>query len=98
MRQRHAHIFERETLEHYVEPSWVATRLFEVEQFPGTVWDPACGWGTITTAAQQAGHDVVGSDVVDRQRHQLSENFRQTDFLHCTSGPRQPFSVVESAV
>jgi hypothetical protein len=81
MRKRDSHIFAKAKNGWYVEPAWCARRLFEEEKFPGAVWDPACGWGTITTAAKAAGYDVLGSDIVDRKRHKLDRNFVRMDFL-----------------
>jgi hypothetical protein len=81
MRQRKAHIFEKEKHGHYVEPSWCSERLFEVEKFAPVIVDPACGWGTILRSAQATGaYRVIGSDIVDRRKHRL-KNFTTLDFL-----------------
>lgn len=64
-----AHSWEREKHEHYVEPHWCSERLFAVEQFEGAIWDPCCGFGRIPEAARRAGHEAVGTDVVDRGWH-----------------------------
>jgi hypothetical protein len=61
-----AHIFARERSDHYVDPPWISRRLFEVEQFDGSIVDPACGWGTIVIEARRAGYNAAGSDIVDR--------------------------------
>jgi hypothetical protein len=93
---RDSHIFAKAKSGFYVEPSWCSERLFDVEKFTGTIWDPACGWGTITTAAVKHGYDVTGSDIVDRRRHGLNSNFSRRDFLThepCWSPPFD-FSVV----
>ena len=82
MRRRAAHIFPKATDGFYVEPSWVSRRLFEVEDFSGQIiYDPACGWGTILKAAIAAGYGAIGSDIIDRKRHQLGEQFHKYDFL-----------------
>jgi hypothetical protein len=81
MKRRDAHIFEKAKDGFYVEPSWCSARLFEVEKFADTIYDPACGWGTILRSAQAAGyHNVTGGDVVDRRQYRFS--FRRTDFLN----------------
>src|SRR6516164_340204 len=54
-RPRNSHIFARDPYELYVEPSWTSKRLFAVEQFPGTSWDPCCGTGTIPKEASATG-------------------------------------------
>jgi hypothetical protein len=64
-----AHAWEREKHEHYVEPHWCSERLFAVEKFEGPIWDPCCGFGRIPEAARRAGHQAVGTDIVDRGWH-----------------------------
>jgi hypothetical protein len=81
IRPRRAHIFAKEQRGHYVEPSWVSRRLFEVEKFSGEIHDPAVGWGTILFEAYDRGYEVSGADIIDRRRHQLGERFVKRDFL-----------------
>lgn len=78
-----AHIWERETHEHYVEPEWVSRRLFEVERFEGIITDPCCGLGRIPQEAMKAGYVMIAGDIVDRgyasggdflEQHELHEN------------------------
>ncbi len=92
MKARRAHIFAKERHGHYVEPSWVSARLFEVDDLgpPHTlIYDPSCGWGTILRSAIDAGYRAAGSDIVDRlHRRQLGltkTRFYKWDFLngHC---------------
>jgi hypothetical protein len=83
VRRRQAHIFEKEKRGHYVEPAWCSRRLFEVEEFFGDIYDPACGWGTILKEARNFGYGISGSDIVDRRRHCLGSSFRKHDFLTC---------------
>jgi hypothetical protein len=61
-----AHSWEREALEHYVEPFWCSERLFVEEKFEGPVWDPCCGFGRIVISATKAGLLAVGTDIRDR--------------------------------
>jgi len=75
-----AHIWDREPDGFYVEPFWVSERLFEVEKFTTSVWDPCCGIGHIAESACRAGYDVFASDIVDRgYQHQRA----CLDFLQC---------------
>lgn len=62
-KQRAAHIWERSENDAYVEPGWCSARLFEAEDFVETVWDPACGLGTICGMADAAGLKCWGSDI-----------------------------------
>jgi len=66
LRKLDAHQWQRDQHEHYVEPEWVARRLFEVEPFIVNIWDPACGFGRIPDAARAAHHVCIATDIVDR--------------------------------
>jgi hypothetical protein len=61
-----AHVWAKEALGFYVEPQWCSERLFQVEQFDGAIWDPACGLGRITEAARRVGYTSYATDIVDR--------------------------------
>jgi len=61
-----AHIWARAEHGFYIEPQWVDRRLFEVEQFVGTIADRACGLGRIPESARHAGYRTVGTDIVNR--------------------------------
>lgn len=64
---KNAHIFEREENDHYVEQDWTVDLLLDAITFTGSVWDPACGFGTIPKACQRAGiKHVIGTDLIDR--------------------------------
>ena len=45
LRPKNAHIFAKAEGLHYVDLEWLSVRLFEVEHFPGLIWDPFAGWG-----------------------------------------------------
>lgn len=79
-RKRDSHIFDRDKLDHYVEPNWTSERLFEVEGFEGPVLDPCCGWGRIPVAAYKAGHKIMASDIVVRWKVE-SIPYRRMDFF-----------------
>lgn len=86
-----AHIWQRETHEHYVEPHWCSERLFQEEQFDSVVWDPCCGFGRIPESAKLAGYTEIGTDIVDRGYRGL---FGTCDFLTSDRVIPQKFSVV----
>jgi len=66
MKRVSAHWWKRADGDHYVEPSWCSARLFDEEEFIGTIQDPACGFGTIVKSAVAAGHAAFGTDIADR--------------------------------
>jgi len=90
---RDSHIFDKEKHGHYVEPSWVSERLFDVERFTQTIYDPAAGWGTIVKTARKAGYRALGSDIIIRTRQ---PHIPKINFLHDhrASLERNRFSVV----
>jgi hypothetical protein len=51
--------------EFYPTPPEATRALLSVEQFDGTIWEPACGEGAIAKVLEAAGHDVVASDLID---------------------------------
>jgi hypothetical protein len=75
-----AHIWAREELGFYVEPSWVPERLFAVETFAGDIHDPGCGIGRTAEAARHAGYTVCATDIVDRGYQHFHGCL---DFLRC---------------
>lgn len=79
-RAEHSHIWERGESDWYVEPEWCSRRLFDVEEFDGVVWDPACGMGRIPDAARNSGVLSIASDAVDRGYRNL--NFVGDFFKH----------------
>ena len=65
-RAKNTHIFAKAEGLHYVDPEWLSVRLFEVERFPGLIWDPFAGWGRIAEAARATGYMVRATDIADR--------------------------------
>lgn len=65
-RTKDAHIWQRDALDWYQEPSRCTEQLLSVETFSGNIWDPACGGGNIIKACLARGLDAYGSDIVDR--------------------------------
>ena len=58
--------YVRDGLDWYVEPSWCVDLLLDRLPDLSTVWDPACGAGTIPEACRARGICAVGSDIADR--------------------------------
>ena len=55
-----------ETLDFFIEPDWTVDLLLDAEDFPATIWDPACGSGTIVKRCIARGLEAVGSDIAGR--------------------------------
>jgi len=64
--ERKSHIFERDPLDWFVEPSRCTAQLLAKERFVGPVFDPSCGQGNIVTALLAAGYEAWGNDIVRR--------------------------------
>ena len=58
----------RDGLDWYVEPYWCVDALLNVLRLPEntTVWDPACGMGTVPERCIAHGLAAYGSDICDR--------------------------------
>src|SRR3990167_4044217 len=56
----------RHSLDFYIEPDWTVDLLLDAEDFPATIWDPACGSGTIVKRCIARGLEAVGSEIADR--------------------------------
>lgn len=63
--------WERDPHDWYVEPRWCVDALFDrLELRPGeSIWDPACGSGTIIASAIDHGLVARGTDLIDRSAH-----------------------------
>ena len=99
VRARHSHIFEPETHSHYVEPHWVSSRLFAVEDFGAPraqILDPCAGWGRVLQGARAAGYGVIGADIVDRRSD--PDAFADFPFVVCDFLQRSPVRSAWSVV
>lgn len=47
----------------YETPEWATQALLKVEDFPGTILEPACGDGKIVHVLRNHGYEVEGSDI-----------------------------------
>jgi hypothetical protein len=61
-----AHVWERDELDWYVEPTRATEALLSVERFVGVIWDPCCGQGNIVSTLVAAGYEAFGTDIVQR--------------------------------
>jgi len=66
----------REKDDYYPTPPAGTEALLRVEQFAGAIWEPACGDGAISRVLENAGHQVISTDLVNR-----SFGLARVDFL-----------------
>jgi hypothetical protein len=59
----------------YPTPPEAVRALLSVEQFDGTIWEPACGDGAISRELEAHGHNVVSTDLIDRGYGQSGSDF-----------------------
>lgn len=57
---------KRPIYDFYPTPPEATRALLSVEQFEGSIWECACGDGAIATVLKDAGHEVVGTDLIYR--------------------------------
>lgn len=63
--------YVRDGLDYYVEPEWTVDLLLDEEKFDGSIWDPACGSGTIIRACKKRRMAASGSDIAGRGYHRF---------------------------
>jgi hypothetical protein len=56
----------REKDDWYPTPSHGTRALLGAEKFDGAIWEPACGDGAISRVLEEAGYEVVSTDLVER--------------------------------
>jgi hypothetical protein len=75
-RPMYAQVPRRIPNEYYPTPPEATRALLSVEQFEGSIWEPACGEGAIASVLTDAGHNVVATDLVE-----YGYGIGKTDFL-----------------
>ena len=74
--QRHPHAERGHDC--YGTPPEAVTALLKVEKLPRRLWEPCAGRGNIVDVLRAAGHEVIGSDLIDYGRPDF---FSGRDFL-----------------
>ena len=62
--QSKAHPRADRGLDLYETPPVAVRALLKVERIPHSVWEPACGGGSIVRVLEAAGHHVVATDIM----------------------------------
>ncbi len=56
----------RAPFEFYPTPPQATRALLSVEEFDGSIWEPACGEGHISKVLVSAGYEVISTDLIAR--------------------------------
>lgn len=59
-------ITARQTHDYYATEPRTVDELFQREDFPGRIWEPACGEGHLSKRMIELGADVYSTDLIDR--------------------------------
>ena len=80
----------------YRTPAWATQALLNVEYFPGTIWEPACGDGAISLILHQkySGRHVFSSDIEDRGFGRV-ENFLESEMTADNIVTNPPYSLAK---
>jgi hypothetical protein len=99
-KRRDSHIWARDPHDFYVEPEWCSERLFRIERFEGTIYDPACGLGRIVQSAFKSGFPAFGTDLVVRnpQLCRSAVDFLTLDMKAMNIISNPPFGIAEKFV
>lgn len=57
---------KRHPQDYYKTPPVTTRAMLKVETFPGPIWEPAAGDGAISVVLEDAGYDVISTDLIDR--------------------------------
>lgn len=59
----------------YPTPDWATYALIENERFEGSIWEPACGDGSMVRVLRDSGRPVEASDLFDRGYGEIGVDF-----------------------
>ena len=89
----------REKDDFYPTPEPATRALLRSETFGPRIWEPACGDGAISRVLEQAGHEVISTDLFDRGFGEARIDFLMERRLlapHIVTNP--PFKLAEAFV
>jgi hypothetical protein len=74
MRQRNLG-YTRQDRDFYPTPPWVTEALLRRVRLPKEIWEPCCGNGAMVQVLEVHGHQVVGTDLVNRGYGEAGRDF-----------------------
>jgi hypothetical protein len=79
-------------------PRWATHALIDNERFDGTIWEPACGDGSMSEVLLQAGNEVESSDLFDRGYGEIGHDFLTTKRKRPNIVTNPPYNSAEGFV
>jgi hypothetical protein len=82
----------------YPTPEWATHALVDNEEFEGTIWEPACGDGTMVKVLKQTGCPVEASDLFDRGYGETGIDFLRANRVVDNIVTNPPYNSAEGFV
>lgn len=79
-------------------PEWATHALIDNEEFHGTIWEPACGDGSMAEVLKHTGCQVEASDLYDRGYGEVGIDFLHTHRLVDNIVTNPPYNSAEGFV
>lgn len=79
-------------------PAWATFALLENEKFEGSIWEPACGDGSMSRVLETIGNEVFSSDLFDRGYGQTGIDFLSADLQFDNIITNPPYNSAEGFV
>lgn len=82
----------------YPTPQWATEALIDIEEFNGSIWEPACGDGAMSEVLKRTGNRVFSSDLYDRSFGEVGIDFLKTNrrFDNVVTNP--PYNSAENFI
>lgn len=80
----------------YPTPPEATEALLRVENFKGTIWEPACGDGAICKVLENHGHKVMATDLIDRGWGDAPHDFLTSTLTADNIITNPPFKLAEA--
>ncbi len=79
-------------------PEWATAALMDVESFEGSIWEPACGDGSMARVLASQGNEVFSSDLYDRGFGMGGIDFLRSDRVFANIVTNPPYNSAEGFV
>jgi hypothetical protein len=79
-------------------PAWATHALMDNESFTGSIWEPACGDGSMSRVIESYDNKVSSSDLYDRGYGESGVNFLTSDLMFDNIITNPPYNSAEGFV